>query len=583
MIWIAVILLPLALALLLPLPGVGRGARLLVPLAPVPALWLALAGPADGGATFEPLVLGLRLGFGEAGRIFLLFTAMLWLAAGIFARGYLRDDPRRGRFHGFHLVTMAGNFGLILARDVPAFYSFFAMMTFAAYGLVIHTGTPAALRAARIYLITAVAGEALLLGAIFLAVGAADSVRLVDIGPAVAASPQRDLIVALAFFGFGVKAGALPVHFWLPLAHPVAPVPASAVLSGAMIKAGLLGWLHFLPLGHGAFPGWSLFCIGLGLAAAFGAVVAGAVQNDPKTILAYSSISQMGVMTVVLGIGLASPAIWQAALPVLLLHALNHALAKGALFLGAGVALASGRDARLRRFVIALLAVPALVIAGAPWTGGSAVKYAVQDLTVGLPEHARVALGWLLPLTAIGTPLLLGRFLWLTAWKSRAKPHRSATPLMWVSWLVVAAGTWVGVAWAAAFYSLEIAATPPGPATLWKNTWPILAGLALLLGLGRFFTGKRKPPPIPAGDIVVLLERVAHGLRHIPLRMPLPGPSAWKLNFVEPLERLAASERRSDFANRLEERLRHRSVPGLLFLLLALALIAFLTFGTPLS
>jgi formate hydrogenlyase subunit 3/multisubunit Na+/H+ antiporter MnhD subunit len=182
----------------------------------------------------------------------------------------------------------------------------------------------------------------------------------------------------LAFFGFGVKAGVLPLHFWLPLAHPVAPVPASAVLSGAMIKAGLLGWLHFLPLGHAEFPGWGLFCIAAGMAAALGAVVVGCMQNDPKTLLAYSSVSQMGVMTLILGIGLTNPGAWLAALPVLLLYALNHALAKGALFFGTGVAHSTGGGGR--RWVMAGLALPALALAGAPWTGGSMTKYAIKDL-----------------------------------------------------------------------------------------------------------------------------------------------------------------------------------------------------------
>lgn len=582
MMWLSVILAPLLAALLLAVPGIGTVAkRVLVPLVPLPALWLALAGPADGGADFPSLVLGLRLGFGEAGQVFLLFTSVLWFVAGVYAQGYLGGGARDRRFFGFFLMTMTGNFGLILAQDVPAFYTFFVMMTFSGFGLVVHSNTAAAKRAARLYLITAVIGEALLLGAMFLAVGAADSVRLVDLGPAVAASEWRNTIMFLAFFGFGVKAGAVPVHFWLPLAHPVAPVPASAVLSGAMIKAGLLGWLHFLPLGHGEFIGWSVFCIIMGLLAAIGAVIAGCTQDEPKTVLAYSSISQMGVMTVALGIGLATPEAWLATLPILLLYALNHALAKGALFFGAGIAQQTGHTRWAPWWVILGLAVPALTIAGAPWTGGGMVKSALKTAATDVTDQLVPALDWLLPLTAIGTSLLLGRFLWLAWWEMRGKARGRAHPLMWISWVPLLGAVVAAVGFAANYYAFEISTPPASAGAVWKNVWPILAGLALLLAAGRGLGGRLARVTVPAGDVVMAFECLARWLSRTWLRLPLPGPSRWKLNFVEPLENLAESERRRDFANRVEERIRCRSVPGVLFMFLVLLLIAMLIWGTP--
>jgi formate hydrogenlyase subunit 3/multisubunit Na+/H+ antiporter MnhD subunit len=582
MIWLLVILTPLLTALLLALPGAGRIAkRVLLPLAPLPALWLALTGPADGGAEFPSLVLGLRLGFGEAGQVFLLFTSILWFIAGVYAQGYFGGGARDRKFFGFFLMTMTGNFGLILAQDVPAFYSFFAMMTFSGFGLVIHSDTAAARRAARLYLITAILGEALLLGAVFLAVGAADSILLADLGPAVATSEWRNLIILLAFFGFGVKAGAVPVHFWLPLAHPVAPVPASAVLSGAMIKAGLLGWMHFLPLGQGEFLGWSVFLIIMGLLAAFGAVIAGCTQDEPKTVLAYSSISQMGVMTVALGIGLARPDAWVATLPVLLLYALNHALAKGALFFGTGIAMATGHHKAARWWVMLGLAVPALAIAGAPWTGGGIVKAALKVAAADVTEHLYPALDWLLPLTAIGTSLLLGRFLWLAWWEMRGKARGAAHPLMWFAWVPLVGAVVAAVGFATSFYAFGIASPPATVGAVWKNAWPILAGVGLLLVASRVLGGRLARVTVPAGDVVVAFELGACRLQRIWRRLPVPGPSRWKINLVEPLENLAESERRRDFANRVEEQIRHRSVPGVLFMLLALLLIAMLVFGTP--
>ncbi|MEX2577495.1 MAG: complex I subunit 5 family protein [Verrucomicrobiales bacterium] len=573
------------MALFLPVTRLaGFATKVLVPLAPLPALCLALFGPADGGAVFEWWMLGSRFGFGPAGQVFLLLTGALWLVAGIYGRGYLAEDPRGGRFHGFFLLTMAGNIGLILARDVPAFYTFFAVMTFAAYGLVIHADTPAARRAARIYLIAAVVGEALLLGAIFLAVQTAQSTRITDIGPAVAVSESRNLIMFLAFFGFGVKAGALPFHFWLPLAHPVAPAPASAVLSGAMIKAGLLGWLHFLPLGQGEFPAWSSFCIVAGLVAAFGAVVVGCAQTDSKTTLAYSSISQMGVMTAMVGVGLAGEEAWVVTLPVLLLYALNHGLAKGALFLGAGMAPSVGRSGIGRWVFVAGLAMAALAIAAAPWTGGAvakdALKAAVNVVGAGASAPLVEWLGRLLPLTTAATSLLLGRFFWLEWRALRGERQGRLHPSMWLSWLILLLGLTVAVGFSTSRYGFDIPGFSASVPTIWKGLWPILLGLALLLVGRRLLAGKADRPAFPKGDVVVWFEGLAGWMRAWSREFPVPGPSHWHLNFAEPLERLAESERRSDFANRMERKLRYRSVAGVLFMLLLLAFVALLVFGS---
>jgi len=91
------------------------------------------------------------------------------------------------------------------------------------------------------------------------------------------------------------------LHFWLPLAHPVAPTPASAVLSGAMIKAGLLGWLLTLPLSETALPQWGTLMIMVGALASIGAALIGVCQHQAKAVLAYSSISQMGLITIMVG------------------------------------------------------------------------------------------------------------------------------------------------------------------------------------------------------------------------------------------------------------------------------------------
>ena len=287
--------LPLALLLLARVPGLRGRIERWTPWAAVPALLLALCGEPGMSVRLDWLSFGSVLALDALSRVFLVFTALLWLGAGIFAQGMLVGDERADSFRLFWLATMAGNFGLILARDVPTFYAGFALMTFAAYGLIIHSRSRAALAAGRVYLTMAIIGEGLIIAGLVLAAGRTATpltAMLADLPAAVAGSPHRDLTLACLLLGFGVKAGLPLLHMWLPLAHPVAPIPASAVLSGAMIKAGLFGWLQTLPLGLVALPQWGAGVVAAGFIAAWGAALIGIHQRTPKTVLAYSSISQ---------------------------------------------------------------------------------------------------------------------------------------------------------------------------------------------------------------------------------------------------------------------------------------------------
>ncbi|NJN47745.1 MAG: hypothetical protein HC808_16135, partial [Candidatus Competibacteraceae bacterium] len=163
----------------------------------------------------------------------------------------------------------AGNLGLVLAFDAVSFYLFFALMSFAAYGLIVHDGSAEARRAGRVYLTMAVIGEACLLSALLLIGSQAGNVDLRAWGPQLADAPTREWIIALILAGFAIKMGAVPLHIWLPLAHPCAPTPASAVLSGIIIKAGLVGWLRFLPIGDLAMPDWGTLCLAVGMGISF--------------------------------------------------------------------------------------------------------------------------------------------------------------------------------------------------------------------------------------------------------------------------------------------------------------------------
>ncbi len=382
-----------------------------VPWAAVPAFALALCPGSLPILELPWLLLVARLGRDSVGGTFLLFSALLWILAGWYARAYLAADDARDRFARCFLLTMAGNLGLIVAQDVATFYLCFATMTFAAYGLVVHVGGARARRAGRVYLTCSIVAEALRVAGLLLAVKAAGSTDLGAVAAAAASGPSALVTRLLLFAGFAVKAALLPLHVWLPLAHPIAPTPASAVLSGAMIKAGVFGWLRLLPGGLGAFPELGAVCA---LAGALGAAFAGAVgltQRNPKALLAYSSIGQMGFLSVGIGIGLIEPGLWGAAAAAVALYAMHHGLAKAALFLGAGLI----KTALSRRALVAGQILPALALAGAPFTSGALAKFSLKEVVGAAPDWLATPLGWLLSLAAAGTTLLMARLLCLTA------------------------------------------------------------------------------------------------------------------------------------------------------------------------
>jgi hydrogenase-4 component B len=521
---LAALLLPLGLAALWSITGLRSAVGRLTPWAPLPALALSFVGP-GGAVQLDWLLLGTGLGLTEITRVFLLLTAALWLGAGIHARGYLEHDPDRPRFELLWLLTLTGNLLLILALDVVGFYAGFALMTFAAYGLVVHTGKPRARRAGRVYLVMAVLGEGMILAGILLAVGepaAAVLPLLADLPAVVAQSARRDLLIALLFFGFGVKAGLPLLHLWLPLAHPVAPVPASAVLSGAMIKAGLLAWLHFLPIGEVSLPGWSALAIGAGLLGAFGAAFVGLHQHEPKTVLAYSSVSQMGLITVGVGMALQEPALAPLLMAAVTVYALHHAMAKGALFLGVAVARHPGPLGGLLLWV--LLALPALALAGILNSG----VIAKMGLKTAFHTAAPVPEWWghlprLLELAAVATTLVLARYLWLLRTESRG----DHAPLsVWVGWgLVLAAAP--ALILLPEYWGL----TPRGSVTAedWVRLgWPVLAGTLLaLLGI-RWL----RPWPIPPGDLLTLVTPRPDTVSRI--RVPATKAARWVLGLLDP-------------------------------------------------
>ena len=416
-----VCLLPVSLTLL----AGQRYAGWIMVIAPLPALLAAILVPPGTSLSLPWLLLGVELGLDETGRVFLLFSGLLWLVASLYGAGSKVAAGHTVRYRLFFLLAMTGNLGLIVAQDIVSFYLGFTLMGLSTYGLIVHAATRQAQRAARRYLAWTIAGEmALFVALVMLAMQHGGVLTFGELQ----SSPPAGFVVLLLVIGFGIKMALPGLHLWLPQAYAVTPAAAVAVLSGAMIKAGLLGWLRFLPPGDGALVGWGQALLVVGVSGIFFGALIGLLQQTPRLLLGYSSISKMGVLTVGMGAALVWPDAAPAVIGALLLYAAHHALVKGALFLGLGLVERGG----LRPWILTGLGFLALVLAGAPLTSGALAK---AVLKVSLPAEAQ-ALASLLAVAAFATTLLMARFLFLV-WKQR-NSDTSPCPLeMTSAWLLL--------------------------------------------------------------------------------------------------------------------------------------------------
>jgi formate hydrogenlyase subunit 3/multisubunit Na+/H+ antiporter MnhD subunit len=380
---------------------------------------------------------------------------------------------------------------------------------------------------------------------------------------AVTSVPSNNLVILLVLVGFGIKAGALPLHVWLPLAHPAAPTPASAVLSGAMIKAGLLGWLRFLPWGQPGTAVWGSSCIVAGMLAAFFGVIVGLNQKNPKTLLAYSSISQMGLMTAGIGIGLSLPEAAPLAIAAVSVYAVHHGFAKGALFLSVGFTSSTAKNYWMRVFLLGGTGLAALALAGAPFTSGMIAKTALKS-TVNLLEGSWSEwLGFLLPFAAVGTSLLMICFLRLLRPDNSKGNHFSAG--LWMPWMFVVILVIFAV-WHLAEARLAVSKAL-NPKTLWAAAWPVVLSVGLY-SIFYFYGRKTKrkiEQIIPAGDILAIFDRIPLSPISNCLQKLLQIPGNLKPHIDDVTQRFSEQYIQRDLLDRLEQKLVRWPIAGILF------------------
>ena len=336
----------------------------------------------------------------------------------VFAAGYFRSE--RGTAPGllclqYHLF-LASMGGVLLADDAYAFMVAWETMALSSYFLVTtQHGLAEIRRAGFIYLLIAHVGAIAILLSFGVLQGGSWQFTFDAMRRAHLAAPWAAAAFLLALFGFGAKAGLVPLHVWLPEAHPAAPSPVSALMSGVMLKMAVYGVLRVtFDLLGGPQWWWGMVALAVGLFTAVYGVVFAAAQTDMKRLLAYSSIENLGIIFTGLGLaiifqGFGMPALAALALIALLYHSLNHAFMKSLLFLGTGAVLHATGERNLGKlgglihrmpWVAWLTLIGALALAGLPPLNGFVSEWLLLQAFLFAQRIPRTFINMLLPLGA---------------------------------------------------------------------------------------------------------------------------------------------------------------------------------------
>ena len=399
----------------------------------------------------------------DIGRLFVTVISVVWTAICIYSFVYMKHEGEERRFFGFYLVVYGVLVALSCSGNLVTMYLFYELMTLTSMPLVLHNGSREAIMAALKYLFYSMCGAYLGLFGIFFLYKYCDTLTFTAGGTLNAAmvSGHQGLLLAAVFamlLGFGVKAGMLPLHAWLPTAHPVAPSPASAALSGIIVKCGVLAVIRtvYYIVGPDFIRGtwvqtaWmtlALMTVFMGSMLAF---------REPvfKKRLAYSTVSQ--VSYILFGLS----ALSQTAMTGALLHVVFHAFIKSTLFLTAGIVIFQCGKTRVEELrgigkempkTLWCYTFASLALIGIPPTSGFVSKW---YLAQGAMEANIGAFGWIGPVVLLVSALLTagyllpvtmhgffpGREAEMAAWKKQEPPLGMLLPLAFLALMAVLLG-----------------------------------------------------------------------------------------------------------------------------------------------
>lgn len=365
-------------------------------------------------------ICGLGLSFRLDGFrvLYVLIATFMWLMAMLFSTEYMKHYENKKRYYIFSALTYVATVGVFLSADLFTVFLFFEIMSFTSYVWVAQDEKKESLRAGDTYLAIAVMGGLVLLMGLFLLYDMTGTLAMDELLFArepYLGTTKLYLAGGCILFGFGAKAGAFPLHVWLPKAHPVAPAPASALLSGILTKAGIFG---ILVISCEIFLGdikWATLILTIGIITMFLGALLALFSINLKRTLACSSVSQIGFILV--GIGMQGFLGNENYLAVrgTLLHMVNHSMIKLALFMAAGVIFMNIHELDLNKIrgygrkkplLLFIFLMGALGIAGVPLFNGYISKTLLHE---GIVEYidllqgseARVFLYWIGEMKAI--------------------------------------------------------------------------------------------------------------------------------------------------------------------------------------
>lgn len=315
--------------------------------------------------------------------IYGFIASFMWLCTTVFSNDYFKNYRNRNRYYLFMLITLGSTMGVLLSKDLLTTFILFEIMSFSSYVMVIHDEKDYSMDAAQTYMaITLIGGLSLLLGIFLIShhLGTTEFSKLHDALNSFEGDVRQIYLAGiLMMIGFGGKAGMFPLHIWLPNAHPVAPAPASALLSGILTKTGIFGAAIISSELFLYDEIWGMGILVIGVITMFIGAFLGVFSIDLKRTLAYSSVSQIGFITV--GLGMMGILGDHNALAVrgTFLHMVNHSMIKLVLFMVAGVIYINLHELNLNKIrgfgrkkplLMFIFLMGALSIMGVPlWSG----------------------------------------------------------------------------------------------------------------------------------------------------------------------------------------------------------------------
>ena len=338
--------------------------------------------------------------------VYAAVTIFTWICSTMLTPEYFGAGKGKIRYHVFSFLTMFATLGVFLSADLFTTFIFFEIMSFTSYVLVVHTKKPDAVRAGSTYLAVAVIGGLVMLMGLFMLYDLVGTLRIVDLkdscGAILQSGTESDVSrltasAVLILFGFAAKAGMFPLHVWLPKAHPVAPAPASALLSGVLTKCGIFGILIIVMEIMAGCEGFGIALYIFGFITMFAGALPALFSTDLKKTLACSSVSQIGFIIVGASLTLLLEEECTLAATGTLLYMVNHSMFKLCLFLSAGIIYMKkhsldlnklrgfGRD---KTFLKIIFLVGALGISGVPLFSGYISKTLIHE---GLVEYIHMA------------------------------------------------------------------------------------------------------------------------------------------------------------------------------------------------